>query len=53
VVDTLGLLLAVLVLAAHIQDRDGAKLILARMRDRFPRLILLWADGAYGGPLVD
>ena len=52
-VDTLGLLLIVLVHAASIQDRDGAKLLLARIRGRFPRLVLLWADGAYGGPLVD
>jgi putative transposase len=52
-VDTLGLLLAVIVLAANVQDRDGAKLLLARLQGRFPRLALLWADGAYGGPLVD
>jgi putative transposase len=53
VVDTLGLLLIVLVHAAHIQDRDGAKLLLERIRGCFPRLVLLWADGAYGGPLVE
>jgi putative transposase len=51
-VDTLGLLLRVLVHGAHIQDRDGAKLLLAQARPHFPRLHLIWADGIYGGPLI-
>lgn len=53
VVDTLGLLLMVLVHTADIQDRDGAKLVLAKMRGRFPRLRLIWADGGYAGKLVE
>ncbi len=54
VVDTLGLILAVVVHAASIQDRDGAKkLVLGRLAGRFPRLRLIWADGAYGGELVE
>ena len=52
VVDTLGLLLAVAVHPANIQDRDGAKLVLAGMVGRFPRLKVIWAEGAYGGKLV-
>jgi len=52
VVDTLGLLLAVVVHPADIQDRDGARLVLAQLMDRFPRLRVIWADGAYGGKLV-
>ena len=52
VVDTLGLLLAVTVHPAHIQDRDGARLVLTRLSGRFPRLQLIWADGAYSGKLV-
>ena len=50
VVDTLGLLLMVVVHCAGIQDRDGAKLVLAKLemlKERFPRLTLIWADGAY------
>jgi len=35
---------------ADIQDRDGAKLLLAGLGDRFPRLAMLWADAAYQGP---
>jgi putative transposase len=46
-VDTLGLLLAVVVHSAGIQDRDGIKLLLTRVRGRFPRLRLIWADAAY------
>ena len=52
VVDTMGLLLAVVVHAAHIQDRDGAKLVWERLQDRFARLQLIWADGGYRGKLV-
>ena len=53
VVDVLGLILAVVVHAANIQDRDGAKLVLGKLRRRFPRLKLIWADGGYAGKLVD
>jgi len=53
IVDTLGLLMCVLVHSADIQDRDGAKLLLAKIKDRFPRLQLIWADGGYAGQLVE
>jgi len=52
-VDTIGLLLIVVVHAASTQDRDGAKLVLERLRHRFSRLRLIWADGGYGGALVE
>ena len=45
--------MAVVVHAADIQDRDGAKLVLGKLLGRFPRLRLIWADGAYAGQLVD
>ncbi len=48
----MGLLLAVVVHAANIQDRDGAKLVLAQLLGRFPQLRIIWADAAYGGRLV-
>ena len=51
--DTTGLLLAVVVHAANIQDRDGAKLVLGKLLGRFPRLQLIWADAAYAGRLVE
>jgi len=53
VVDTLGLVLAVVVHAANVQDRDGAKLVLQKLVGRFPRLTLIWADGGYTGQLID
>ena len=50
-VDTLGLLLAVVVTAADVGDRDGARLLAGELqRGRFPRLVRLWADQGYRGP---
>lgn len=51
-VDTLGLLLVVVVLAAQVQDREGAKAVFLQAKRRFPRLRLIWADGGYQGRLV-
>lgn len=52
-VDTLGLILMVVVTAASVQDRAGAKPVLEPLRHAFTRLRLIWADGAYAGALVD
>ena len=51
-VDTLGLILAVLVTAASVQDRDGAMSLLARLCHQCSRLRVIWADQAYIGDLV-
>ena len=51
--DTLGLILAVVVHAASVQDRDGAELVLEKMKGRFNRLKVVWADGGYRGRLID
>ena len=51
-VDTLGLILAVVVHAADVQDRDGAKLVLHQLRGLYPRLKRIWADGGYAGKLI-
>jgi transposase len=51
-VDALGLLLAVLVTAASVQDRDAARPLLWNLRRAFPSIQLAWADGAYAGKLV-
>lgn len=50
-VDSMGLVLHLVVHAASIQDRDGAKPVLQQGRKRFPTLGLVWADGAYAGKL--
>jgi putative transposase len=47
-VDTLGLLIAVVVQPANVQDQDGAKAVLEQGKARFPRLKLVWGDSAYG-----
>jgi putative transposase len=53
VVDTLGLIMSCAVHSADIQDRDGAKLVLEDLADRFPRLRKVWADGGYAGQLLE
>src|SRR3954447_27085708 len=52
-VDALGLIISVVVHAADIQDRDGAKLVLAPLRHRFARLRLLVADAIYNGGIAE
>ena len=48
-VDTLGLLLAVTVSAASVQDRDGAPAVVVQAYAKVPSLKVLYVDGAYGG----
>jgi putative transposase len=50
--DTPGLILAVVVTAASVQDRDGARSVPEVLRHQFPRVRLIWADGAYAGDLA-
>ena len=49
----MGLLLAVVVHAANIQDRDGAKLLFEKAKTCFPRVQRVWADGGYAGQLIE
>jgi putative transposase len=51
--DTLGLLLMVVVHIASIQDREDAKSVLEKVKAKFSRLQLIWADGGYAGKLID
>lgn len=46
-VDTLGLIIAVVVHSAAIQDYDGAKLVLDLVRGKRLRWPLIWADSIY------
>jgi transposase len=50
--DTLGLLLAVRVHPADVQDRDGAESVVERAVSRCKRLKKLYADAAYAGALA-
>jgi transposase len=47
--DTCGFLVFILVHTADIQDRDGAVDVLAVVRQRFPWLRHIFADGGYAG----
>ena len=53
IVDTLGMILAVVVHAADIQDRDGARLVLAKIKGCFPRLTKILADAIYNGGIAE
>jgi transposase len=49
VVDTLGLVIALTVTAASVQDRDAAAAVVAQACAKAPRLEKLYTDGAYAG----
>ena len=51
-VDVLGLLLAVVVHSAAIDERSGAKLLMQRVKQWFSTLLKVWADGGYTGNLL-
>lgn len=51
-VDVLGLMLAVWLTPADVQDRDAAAAVLPLASQQFPTLQKVWADGAYAGPQV-
>ncbi len=44
--------LRIVVHSAGIQDRDGAALVLNKIRESFPGLELVWADGGYNAHQV-
>lgn len=52
-VDTLGLLLAVVVTPADVSDPAGARLLLRRLGGFCKKLRLIWVDGTYRGQLLD
>jgi putative transposase len=52
-VDTLGLILSVVVHSAGIQDRDGARSVLEKIKGCFPRLTKILADGIYNGGIAE
>src|SRR6266487_708804 len=52
-VDTLGLLLAVVVTSAAISDPAGARLLLRRLGGACKKLRRIWVDGTYRGHLLE
>lgn len=53
IVDTMGLLLAVVVHAGNLHDSKGATFVLGELKYRFSRLVKIIADGGYRGELVE
>lgn len=51
-VDCLGLILAVMITPASVQDRDAAKNLIKFLVKMYGRLQVIWADGGYLGTLV-
>ena len=51
-VDCLGLILAVMITPAAMQDRDAARPLIQMLVDLYGRLQIIWADGGYLGALV-
>ena len=54
IVDVLGLIIGIVVHSAAIQDRDGAKTLLLRVKgqNRLPRVKVVLGDGGYAGQLI-
>lgn len=52
VVDSLGMILALSITSAAVQDRDAAKALLTLMLSMYQRVQIIWADGGYLGALV-
>jgi hypothetical protein len=46
-VDTQGVVIKAKVHPADLHDQEGAKLLLASLAGKLPRMAKVWADGAY------
>ena len=51
-VDCLGLILAVMITPAAVQDRDAARPLIKGLVSMYGRVQIIWADGGYLGALV-
>jgi putative transposase len=52
IVDTLGLILAVVIQSASVQDRDGAVSVIDKLIENWRKVIKIFADGGYAGKLI-
>lgn len=52
IVDTLGLILAVVIQSASVQDRDGAVDVVNKLFESWKKIIKIFADGGYRGQLI-
>ena len=53
IVDTLGLILAIVIQDASVQDRDGASQVIKQMREVWIRVLKIFADAGYAGKLIE
>ena len=51
-VDTMGLVLAVVIQSASIQDRDGAKDVIEKLASKRKKVVKIFGDGGYRGKLI-
>ena len=49
----MGLVMAVVITSAGVQDRDGARLLFGQLTGVAKKLRLIWVDGGYRGKLVE
>jgi putative transposase len=52
IVDTLGLILAVVIQSATVQDRDGAISVIDKLAENWKKIIKIFADSGYRGELI-
>jgi len=52
IVDTLGLILAVVIQSASVQDRDGAVSVVEKLTESWKKISKIFADGGYAGKLI-
>ena len=53
IVDTLGLILAVVIQSASVQDRDGAISVVNKLLESWRKIVKIFADAGYRGRLID
>jgi putative transposase len=53
IVDTLGLVLAVVIQSASVQDRDGAIEVINKMIESWRSVVKIFADSGYRGKLIE
>ena len=51
-VDTMGLVLKAVVHTADVADREGARVVMGELGERYPRMRLVWSDRGYNGALA-
>lgn len=49
----MGMIVALAVHPANVQDRDGGRILIRQLGRRWRRLQLIFADGGYAGQFVD